>query len=94
MGCDGEGENWSTRPGVSVISSGEQKHGCDAALYTPVLKDTAQCVDLIRLGDNLQERGGLPTALVGETDSKPRTIFRPLKKTSLSKRQANKKSFT
>ncbi|KAK6737021.1 hypothetical protein RB195_019611 [Necator americanus] len=33
----------------------------------PVLNDTAQCVDLIRLGDNLKERDGLPTPLVGGT---------------------------
>ncbi|KAK6733003.1 hypothetical protein RB195_017025 [Necator americanus] len=34
---------------------------------TPVLKDTAQCVNLIRLGDNLEESGGPPTPLVGGT---------------------------
>ncbi|KAK6751004.1 hypothetical protein RB195_002774 [Necator americanus] len=36
-------------------------------IQTPVLKDTAQCVDLIRLGENLKECGGLPTPLVGGT---------------------------
>ncbi|KAK6756793.1 hypothetical protein RB195_014925 [Necator americanus] len=66
-------------------------------IQTPVLKDTAQCVDLIRLGlawctwNNIGGWRGEKRNLVGYAwYQRPRTIFTPLKKTSLSKRQANK----